>query len=85
MRISTQTLQIIIPEAPEMLVFCHWIHTFKSCGASSSDASDKATSEPVCSDISKGDLSPGFPALKGFRAEDQEQAVVVVKKIEDSG
>lgn len=34
--------------------------------------------------FTKGDLSPGFPALKGFKTEDQERAVVVVKKVEDS-
>lgn len=67
-----------------MLVSCLRVRTFQCHGASSSDASDEATSAPVCSD-SLPRASTWNSTLRGLETEDQEGAVVIVEKEENLG
>lgn len=67
-----------------MLVSCLRVRTFQSHGSSSSDASDEATSAPVCSD-SLPRVSTWNSTLRGLETEDQEGAVVIVEKEENLG
>lgn len=67
-----------------MLVSCLRVRMFESRGAPSSDASDEATSAPVCSDsISR--VSTWISTPRGLETEDQEGAVVIVEKEENLG